>query len=325
MVAFIIRRLALSVVVLLVSTFLVFMLEANAGDPLATLRARQPPPPPATITALQHELHLDVPIPVRYFYWLGRVLHGDLGNSINGIPVRAQLGARVGITLQLVLLAMLLALLLAVVAGVVAAVNQYSALDYVTTLIGFVLISTPLFWFAGLLKSGAIWLNHTFNAQLVSFDGQSTPGYNGGFFGNLSDRLSHLILPTIALASIHYAAWSRYQRAAMLDVLGSDYIRLARAKGVRWRTVLRRHGARTAIIPLTTIVAVNFGLIIGGAVVTETVFNWHGMGELLINGVKASDTNVVLGWLLVSATAVVLANLIADILYGLLDPRIRHD
>jgi|SRR5882757_1206810 len=323
MLPFIVRRLLISVVVLFVSTYGVFILASYSGNPLATLSTRQPPPPPSTINALKDQLHLNTPVPLRYFYWLGGVLHGDLGKSINNIPVKSQIFARLGTTTELVFVAMIVALILAVIAGVVSAVKQYSVIDYGTTFIGFILISIPTFWMAGLLKDVAIRINQDVGSQIFSFSGQSTPDYSGGFFGNLSDRASHLILPTITLALISYASWSRYQRASMLDVLNSDYLRLARAKGVRWRRVLVRHGLRTALIPLTTVVAIGFGAIIGGAVVTETVFDWHGMGEYLVQAVNAHDTNQLLAWLLFSALAVVLFNLIADVLYAVLDPRIR--
>lgn len=323
MVPFIIRRLVVAVGVLIVSTFIVFVMVAKSGDPLGTLRTRQPPPPPSTIKALQDQLHLNDPIPVRYWYWLSGAVRGHFGKDVYNNAVAPELAARIGVTARLVFIAMLVALILAIITGVVAAVKQYSLTDYTTTLIGFVLISLPTFWFAGLLKDLAIRVNQSTGNQIFSVSGESTPGYNGGFFGNLSDRASHLILPTITLALISYAAWSRYQRAAMLDVLNSDYIRLARAKGVRWRRVLVRHGLRTALIPLTTVVAISFGAIIGGAVITETVFDWNGMGTYLVQSLLRTDANSVMAWMFVAGIAVVVFNLIADILYAVLDPRIR--
>ena len=156
--------------------------------------------------------------------------------------------------------------------------------------------------------------------------GEETPGlslYASGW-ELWSDRLGHLVLPTISLALLSFAAWSRFQRSAMLDVLGSDYMRLARAKGLTYRRTVLRHGLRNALIPLTTVVALYIGTLFGGAVITEQVFVWHGMGEYLIqDGIGQNDINVVLGWLLVSAFFVVVFNLIADILYAVLDPRIR--
>jgi peptide/nickel transport system permease protein len=323
MIPFIVRRLIVAVGVLLVSTFLMYIMVASSGDPLATLRSRNPPPPKATINALADQLHLNKPVVVRYFYWLGDALQGNLGKDINNNPVSSQLVARLGVTLRLVIVAMIVAVIFAVITGVISAVKQYSVTDYTATFVGFVFISLPVFWFAGLLKDLAIRLNNAAGSQILTFSGEKTPDYNGGFFGNISDRASHLILPTITLALLSYATWSRYLRASMLDVLNADYIRLARAKGVRWRRVMIRHALRTALIPLTTVVAIGIGGIISGAVITETVFDWHGMGEWLLSSINAVDTDAVMAWLLVAALGVVLANLVADILYAVLDPRIR--
>jgi peptide/nickel transport system permease protein len=156
--------------------------------------------------------------------------------------------------------------------------------------------------------------------------GEQTPGIE--LYATSSeiwmDRLGHLVLPTLSLALLAFASWSRFQRASMLDVLGSDYMRLARAKGLTYRRTIWRHGLRNALIPLTTVVALYIGTLFGGAIITERVFVWHGMGEYLIqDGIENNDINVVLGWLLVSATFIVLFNLIADLLYAVLDPRIR--
>jgi len=156
--------------------------------------------------------------------------------------------------------------------------------------------------------------------------GEESPGISlYGTTGEIfKDRLQHLVLPTIALAGITYAAWSRFQRASMLDVMSSEYMRFARAKGLPWRKVLVKHGLRNALIPTTTVVALGLGTIFGGAIITETVFNWNGMGRYLTqNGLGQNDLNVVLGWLIVSAFFIVLFNLIADLLYAVLDPRIR--
>jgi peptide/nickel transport system permease protein len=165
-----------------------------------------------------------------------------------------------------------------------------------------------------------------FGQQVLYTLGEQTPGLElYGTPGEIwADRIGHLVLPTICLALLAFASWSRFQRASMLDVLGSDYMRLARAKGLTYRRTVLRHGLRNALIPLTTVVALYIGTLFGGAVITEQVFVWHGMGEYLIkNGIGNNDVNVVLGWLLVSAFFVVVFNLIADILYAILDPRIR--
>jgi peptide/nickel transport system permease protein len=327
---FIVRRLLISIPVIIASAILVFLLVSASGDPLAGLRAN-PNVSQDAIVARKHALNLDKPLPQRFGIWAGNVLKGNFGNDINGRPVRQQLFSRLLTTFRLVLISQILALVLAIAAGVLAAVRQYSISDYLVTFTGFLFISTPLFWFAGVLKEWvAIRLNNGLDSlfhtqrRFIFTVGDKSPDFSGNAWDRVSDYAGHLVLPTIALAAVTYAAWSRFQRASMLEVLHSDYMRLARAKGLPWRRVLIRHGLRTALIPLVTVVAINVGLIIGGAVITETVFDWHGMGELLVTAARNLDVNVMLAWLLVSAIAVILFNLIADILYAYLDPRIRR-
>ena len=229
------------------------------------------------------------------------------------------------VTLRMIVLAMLLAVVFAIVAGVISAVRQYTSTDYALTFLGFLFLSMPAFWLASLLKEFlAIDVNKRLGTKIFYTVGPETPNLKGGFWHNIPNYLGHLALPTVALAMISYAAWSRFQRASMLDVLNSDYIRLARAKGLSRPQVMVRHALRTALIPLTTAVAIDIGAVLGGAVITERVFSWHGLGEMLLNGIINLDVNVVLAWLMLSAVFVVLFNLIADLLYAVLDPRIRY-
>ncbi|MET0228427.1 MAG: ABC transporter permease, partial [Actinomycetes bacterium] len=291
----------------------------------AELRGRNPPVPPQVIKAREHTLGLDQPLPVRYVTWLGNFVQGDMGKSIGGVEVRPLLWPRLKVTLRMVILAAILALILAVGAGVLSAVKQYTPTDYTFTFLGFLFLSMPVFWLAALLKEyGAIRLNRLFGEQVVYTVGAETPNLSGSFGTRIADYAGHLILPTVALALISFAAWSRYQRATMLDVLGSDYIRLARAKGLSRSRVMTRHALRNALIPLVTVVAIDIGAVFGGAVITERVFSWQGMGALLVQGVKTYDVNVLLAWLMVTSVLVVLFNLIADVLYAVLDPRIRY-
>ena len=327
MLFFTIRRIVASVLVLLASSLLVFALCANSFDPLANYRQRQPPPTPEYLAGVREQLGLNDPFFVRYWNWLSGVLTGDFGTTVNGTPVVDQLGGRLLVTGRMILLAILLAIVLAIVVGVVGAVRQYKPIDYVFTFVAYLLIALPVFWFAALLKEFvAGGINDLFGRRVLYTIGEQTPGIE--LYASTSevwmDRLGHLVLPTISLALLSFAAWSRFQRSAMLDVLSSDYLRLARAKGLTYRRAVFKHGLRNALIPLTTVVALGIGTLFGGAIITETVFVWHGMGEYLIaDGIHNNDINVVLGWLLVSATFVVLFNLIADILYAVLDPRIR--
>jgi peptide/nickel transport system permease protein len=264
-------------------------------------------------------------LPQRYATWLTNFVQGDMGKSVRGVEVRPLLWQRLKVTLRMVVLASVLAIVLAIGAGVLSAVKQYTPTDYSFTFLGFLFLSMPVFWLAALLKEyGAIRLNQLFGKQVVYTVGAETPNFSGTFMERMANYAGHLILPTIALALISFAAWSRYQRATMLDVLGSDYIRLARAKGLSRSRVMVRHALRNALIPLVTVVAIDTGAIFGGAVITERVFSWQGMGALLVDGVAASDVNVLLAWLMVTSVIVVLFNLIADVLYAVLDPRIRY-
>jgi peptide/nickel transport system permease protein len=324
---FTIRRIIGSVFVLLASSFLVFALCAASFDPLSRYYTLNPRPPEAFFENLRDELGLNDNFFVRYWDWLTGVLRGDFGQTVNGTPVSDQLPDRLLVTGRMIVLAMIIAILLAIVVGVVGAVRQYKPSDYIGTFVAYLLIALPTFWFAALLKEFvAGGINDLFGQQVLYTIGEQTPGIE--MYATQSeiwlDRLGHLVLPTLSLALLAFASWSRFQRASMLDVLGSDYMRLARAKGLTYRRTVWRHGLRNALIPLTTVVALYIGTLFGGAIITEQVFVWHGMGEYLIkDGIGDNDINVVLGWLLVSAAFVVLFNLIADILYAVLDPRIR--
>jgi peptide/nickel transport system permease protein len=325
MLSFIIRRMLIAIPLVLLSSVRVVVLVANSGDPLAELRGRNPPVPPQVIEARAHELGLDKPKPQRYVSWLTNFAQGDMGKSIRGVEVRPLLWQRLKVTLRMVILASILAVILAIGAGVLSAVKQYTPTDYTFTFVGFLFLSMPVFWLAALLKEyGAIRLNKLFGEQVVYTVGAETPNLSGTFMERMANYAGHLILPTVALALISFAAWSRYQRATMLDVLGSDYIRLARAKGLSRTRVMTRHALRNALIPLVTVVAIDIGAVFGGAVITERVFSWQGMGALLVDAVGASDVNVLLAWLMVTSVLVVVFNLIADVLYAVLDPRIRY-
>jgi len=325
MVSFIIRRLLIAIPLVLLSSVLVFLLVANSGDPLADLKGRNPPVPPQVIQAREHQLLLDQPLPQRYWHWLTHFVRGDMGKSIRGVEVRPLLWQRMKVTLRMVILASIIAIVLAIGAGVLSAVKQYTPTDYTFTFLGFLFLSMPVFWLAALLKEyGAIRLNKLFGKQVVFTVGAETPNLAGSFGHRIADYAGHLVLPTIALALISFAAWSRYQRATMLDVLGADYIRLARAKGLSRRRVMVRHALRNALIPLVTVVAIDIGAVFGGAIITERVFAWQGMGALLVQGAVTSDPNILLAWLMVTSILVVLFNLIADVLYAVLDPRIRY-
>jgi peptide/nickel transport system permease protein len=316
------RRLLLSIPVLIVASLFVFLLAINAGNPLAYLFLTHTPH--ATIVARERQLHIGQAFFPRYWFWVSHLVRGNFGTNNDGVPVNHLIWTHLWVTVRFVSVAMVVAVLLAIVLGVVSAVRQYSLLDYVSTFIGFLLLSMPVFWFGALLKEYvAIRINDLVGHTFVYTIGASTPGLTGGFFHNFGNYAGHLLLPTVALAGISYASWSRYERATMLDVLGADYVRLARAKGVPPVKVLVKHALRNALIPLTTIVSIDVSALLGATIITEQVFGWQGMGSLLYDAVTKPDVNELLAWLMVTATIVIVLNLIADVLYGVLDPRIR--
>ncbi|MGH3769905.1 MAG: ABC transporter permease [Pseudonocardiaceae bacterium] len=325
MLAYAVRRILVSVPILLLATFVVFVMVSLSGDPLSQLKTRNPPPPPRTLQLEAHRLHLDDPLLARYWQWITGVIHGDFGPSVQSTQVIGpELAHRFLVTFRLIGLAMLLALVLAVLVGVLSAVKQYSATDYTFTFFGFLFLAMPSFWLAILLKEAGISFNDTIGDQVLFTIGERSVYLEGGTWTSIVDILGHMILPTISLALLSFAAWSRFQRASMLEVLGSDYVRLARAKGLRRTTVTIKHALRTALIPLVTVTALDLGAIISGAIVTENVYQWHGAGSYLLESIQHDDVYAVAGWLLVSATFVILFNLAADLLYAVLDPRIRY-
>jgi peptide/nickel transport system permease protein len=326
MALFIIRRLLVSIPVLLLSSVLVFAMVTSSGDPLGDLKGRNPPVPAYVIEARRHQLQLDRSLPERYWQWIRHFVRGDMGKSITGLEVQPLLVRRMTITLRMVLLAIVVAMLLAVGSGVLSATRQYTPGDYLLTFAGFLFLSMPAFWLAALLKEfGAIRLNQLLGRQWVFVVGSESPNLTGPLGHRLADYAGHLFLPTAAIALTAYVSWSRFQRAAMLEVLGSDYLRMAKAKGLpRWRVTVF-HALRTSLAPLVTVMAIDVAGILGGVIVVEQVFSWHGMGELLVQGVRMSDVNIVLACLMVSSIFVVLFNLVADILYAVIDPRVRDE
>lgn len=323
--AFVLRRLAVSVPLLLAASVLVFAMVANSSDPLAELYDL-PDVTPEVIDTRRAELGLDRPVVERYRSWLVAFVQGDFGKTQGGREVRSLLWERLQVTLRMTIIATVLALSLALLVGTVAAVRQHSTFDKATRVIGYLFLAAPVFWVGGLLKEyAAIRLNRLLGGQFVFTVGQATPNLTGNLAHRLANYAGHLLLPTITLALAPIAVWSRYLRASTLDVMSADYVRTARAKGLPERRVVAGHVLRNALIPFTTLVALYFGHILAGAVIVERVFSWQGMGQMLIDGVTRADTNVVLAWLMVTATTVLIFNLLADLAYGWLDPRIRVD
>lgn len=328
MLPFIVRRLLVAIPIVLLSSFLVFMLVVMSGDPLEDLRLR-PGIQPAVIEQRERELGLDKSIPHRYVTWLGNFVRGDFGENLKGQEVRPQVTRALGLTLRLVLISTLIAVFLGLTVGVISAVRQYTAFDYGATFVSFLFFAMPVFWFAVLLKEfGAIRLNQWFErigGKIYTIGSESTP-LPTDFWDRIADYAAHAILPIITLAVISYAGYSRFTRASMLETLSSDYVRTAKAKGLSGRRVIMKHAFRTALIPVITLIAIDFGAVLGGAFITENIFAWNGMGTLFRNALLPyPDPNPALAYLMITALMVVIFNMLADIAYAYLDPRIRLD
>jgi len=275
----------------------------------------------AARAALRVRMGLDDPFYIQYVKWISAALTGNFGYSfVTNEHVSTILARRFPATLELFGIAFLVALMLAILIGVISAVRQGTATDYSLTILAYVGISMPAF-LLGLL------LQDIFGVWLHWLPTSGTGSYGGAVlspFASLLDHLQHLILPVIALSILFIAGWSRYMRSSMIEVVKQDYMRTARAKGVGTRALLVRHALRNAVIPLITIVALDFGAIAGGATITEGVFAWPGMGLLFIDSLNARDYPVLIAMLMLSAFFVIAFNLIADILYAVMDPRIRY-
>jgi peptide/nickel transport system permease protein len=297
---------------------------ASSGDPLAILRSN-PHVPHSTIVAREQILNLNHPLWDRYWIWLTNALHGNLGTTINGQDVAQEMWSHLFVTLRMVIIATLVAIVVGISMGVLAAVRQNKFTDHAITVTNFVLLATPVFVLGLALKEFvAIPINQHVGTTVFYTDGEQSPTLSGSFFSRLPDYAAHTALPVITLILISYASWAIYQRSTMIETLDADHVRLARAKGLSQRRVLVRHVLRNALIPVTTVIALDFAAVLGGALITEIVFGWQGLGIWFLNGVNDLDSNVTLAYLLITATFVILFNLLADIAYAYLDPRIRY-
>jgi peptide/nickel transport system permease protein len=323
MTGFLVRRLLNYLLLLALASFLTYCLTSLAFSPLDSLLQRSPRPPQAVIDAKAHTLGLDKPIPIRYVNWASHAVRGDFGTTITGQPVGATLGRRVGVSLRLLIIGSVTGTVLGVVAGAWGAIRQYRLSDRVVTMLALLVLSTPTFVIANLLILAALRTNWALGVQLFDYTGETSPAVAGGAWHELVDRLRHLILPTLTLALGAAAGYSRYQRNAMLDVLGQDFIRTARAKGLTRRRALLKHGLRTALIPMATLFAYGIAGLVTGALFVERIFGWHGMGEWMVQGVGTQDTNIVAAITVFFGAVVLLAGLLSDIIYAALDPRVR--
>jgi peptide/nickel transport system permease protein len=322
MLTYIARRVLYSIPVLFFSTFFSFLFVSYGTNPLVSIRTN----PRLTPTALHLAIvqnHLDKPVLVRYFYWLEAIFTQKLGKSLITLkPIWPDITRTFGHTAQLIIISESLAIILGIAVGIYSAIRQYSFFDYSFTTISFLGFAMPVFWLALVLQLAFVDIYNKWHVRIVYTSGLNT--IPGGPAWSI-DRLQHLALPVITLLVVSFALYSRYMRASMLDVINSDYVRTARAKGVAERKVVMRHVFRNALIPITTVAALNVGGLLGGAIVTETIFTLDGMGHYFILALGQGDTYEIMAYLLVTAVIIIVFNLIADITYGFLDPRIRYD
>ena len=309
-----------------------FMVRAIPGDPAQIMLGQQATQ--AQIQQVTEKMGFDKPIFVQYWLFLKDALRGDLGDSIvTGRPVTKELLTRLPATLELTAFAMLIAVLVGVPVGVIAGVRQYSLLDKVTSVFALTGISMPIFWLAMILV-----VIFGVNLELLPFPGRLDPttaitSITGLVlvdslltlnFAGFWDGLLHLIMPAVALGTIPMAVVMRMTRSSMLEVMGEDYVRTARAKGVvPWRVVFK-HALRNAMLPTITVIGLQVGLLMGGAIITETIFSWPGIGLYAYNSISGRDYASIQGVVLYGAALFVLINLVVDILYAVLDPRVRY-
>lgn len=298
------------------SVLVFILLRLAPGDPIDAYVNPQSPLSPDAMLALRERLGLDAPLPVQYFGWLREAITGDLGFSIQrvGVPVLPLVLERIGPTLLLMAAGLTIAIIAGICAGIISAVRRNSPTDIGFSVVAFVGISSPAFLTALLGL-------YFFSVQLrwAPSGGMLTPGR--AF--SMGDLISHLILPACLLSIGHAALIMRYMRASLLEVLNQDYVRTARAKGVREFFVIVKHAVRNALLPVVTLIGSTIGIAVGGAIFIESVFNWPGMGLLLVNAVEGRDYPVIMGATLVIGACVIVVNLLTDITYAAVDPRIQ--
>jgi len=331
---YIIKRLLQIIPVIIGVTVIAFaLIHLAPGDPARTMLGQHATQ--TEINEIREKYGLDKPLYIQYFVWLGDVLHGDLGRSIlTHEQVVTEIGARFPNTIELAIAAMIFAIIIGGLAGIISATKQYSLTDYSVMGVALFGISMPVFWlgimlmmifgvFLGWLPIGGridLLIPFTRITGFMVIDSIIT--FNGAA---LASVLVHLILPAIALGTIPMAIIARVTRSSMLEVLRQDFIRTERAKGLSEKIVIYKHAVRNALVPVVTVIGLNFGLLLSGAILTETIFSWPGVGRLVVNAVYARDYPLVIGCILVFALVFVIVNLITDILYTYIDPRIHYE
>ena len=322
---YVLKRFANFLLLVFLASSLGFLLASTALDPRANYLGANPPISEITIAQKLDQINAnpDTPIYERYITWGSGVLKGDFGLTIAEQEIRPLFGEKIWVSLRLLLIGSILGSVIGVFIGVISAVRQYKLFDRFTGISSFVLLSTPVFLLAITIKFIAIYINQKIGTTLFYTVGEYSPDFQGSTFSLFINRLQHLILPTLAVTLGGIAFYSRYQRNSMLDVLSSDHLRTARAKGLTKREALFKHGLRLAILPMSTLFAYSFGLLITGAAFTETIFGWYGMGSWFISAIGQNDANVVSAIVLFSAVLVLFSGFLADVVSAALDPRVR--
>jgi peptide/nickel transport system permease protein len=325
MIVFVVRRLLYSIPVLFAASVLIFVSVTAIGDPLAQLRLN-PRISEVTLQQITERKHLDEPIYVQYGYWLKDAVTNRFGTPLlqPGTRISDDLKRVIPHTMQLIILSEFFSLLFGISIGVYAAIRQYSLFDYSATALSFVGFALPVFWLALMLQVLFTNIFIKWDVRIFYTSGLSSVDAGSGVHFWI-DRLQHLALPAMTLSFVTIALYSRFMRSSMLEVVNSDYVRTARAKGMREPRVVSRHAMRNALIPIVTVSALNIGALLGGAVITETIFQIDGMGPYLLQNLLSQDAYPVMAWLMVAASIVIGFNLLADVVYAYIDPRIRYD
>ena len=310
------RLLEIIPLALVVSLICFALMQATPGGP-ETMLSQNPMVRPEDLARIRSNFGIDQPVLVQYGRWLERVLlHGDFGHSyVTGEPVLHMIGRRLPATLELMGSAFLLAFLFGISGGIVSALKRYTKLDSVLSMVAVVAISIPVFWLGlmGMMLFTVKW-------RLLPSAGM----FSLGVPFSMIDHLLHLILPSLVLSLLFMASWSRYMRASMSEVMSMDYINVATAKGASRTNVVFKHAIRNASIPVLTVIAMNLPALFTGSIIVESLFSWPGMGRLFYEGLLRQDYTRLMGIIFIASILIALFNLLADILYGLLDPRVRY-
>jgi peptide/nickel transport system permease protein len=295
-------------------------------NPRFNFEGRNPPPPPQVVEDTLNELNLNDKTPIldRFGRWLHGLMHEDLGRTVDGGSVNDEMGRRIGVSLRLLLIGTIAGCIGGIAAGAYSAVKQYAPSDHTITFVSFVVLSIPTVVLAVFLANGGATFNNLIGQRVVYNTGEYTPGLGAWSSAGILDRVEHLILPSLVLILKGFSFYSRYQRNAMLDVLGSDFVRTAQAKGLRRSKALVRHALRTALIPMGTFFAYEFALIFIGSIFVEKIFSWHGMGEWFVQSITKNDVNATAAIGMFVAVLVLIAGFLSDVITVILDPRIRR-